>query len=351
MQWTSRCSASRPRALQAANHEWFHGTTDADLPASTLWPGAQFQWLVGEDRCSLQGPFCQSTWQTWQWKIKRRNIQWHPFADDLLIVPGNPKKQRFSIAMFDCCQKVFIHFLLYVLVRFHALRQGLVGCAAGHQVTEELAIRLGEARWKLLALLYNIIKGSWEAILPSYEWLLLDGIDYDEVWSSSETWPWWRVVWDFTLHNNTSEKNSLWWRVVWDFTLHNNTSENNWLWWRVVWDFTLHNNTSEKNSLWRRVVWDFTLHNNTSEKNSLWWRVVWDFTLHNNTSENNWLWWSVVWDSALHNNTAEKNWLWWRVVWDFTLQNNTSEKNWLWWRVVEAVELTLMKGGRSHNNT
>lgn len=59
--------------------------------------------------------------------------------------------------MFDCCQKVFIHFLLYVLVRFHALRQGLVGCAAGHQVTEELAIRLGEARWKLLALLYNII--------------------------------------------------------------------------------------------------------------------------------------------------------------------------------------------------
>lgn len=26
-----------------------------------------------------------------------------------------------------------------------SLRQGLVGCAAGHQVTEELAIRLGEA--------------------------------------------------------------------------------------------------------------------------------------------------------------------------------------------------------------
>ena len=62
-----------------------------------------------------------------------------------------------------------------------------------------------------------IIKGSWEAILPSYEWLLLDGIDYDEGWCASETWPWWRVVWDFTLHNNTSEKNWLWWRVVWDF--------------------------------------------------------------------------------------------------------------------------------------
>ena len=28
---------------------------------------------------------------------------------------------------------------------FAQLRQGLVGCAAGHQVTEELAIRLGEA--------------------------------------------------------------------------------------------------------------------------------------------------------------------------------------------------------------
>ena len=31
-------------------------------------------------------------------------------------------------------------------------------------------------------ILYYIIKGSWEAILPSYEWLLLDGIDYDEGW-------------------------------------------------------------------------------------------------------------------------------------------------------------------------
>eukprot|EP00435_Cladocopium_sp_Y103_P040838 s586_g11.t1 len=56
---TLRERSHRPRALQAANHEWFHGTTDAELPASTL--------------------------------------------------------------------------------------QGLVGCAAGHQVTEELAIRLGEA--------------------------------------------------------------------------------------------------------------------------------------------------------------------------------------------------------------
>ena len=136
-----------------------------------------------------------------------------------------------------------------------------------------------------------LIKGSWEAILPSYEWLLLDGIDYDEGWCASETWPWWRVVWDFTLHNNTSEKNSLWWRVV----------------------------------------WGFTLHNNTSEKNSLWWRVVWDFTLHNNTSENNWLWWRVVWDSALHNNTSEKNWLWWRVVWDF---RSGDKGKWWRWEVV-----------------
>ena len=49
-----------------------------------------------------------------------------------------------------------------------------------------------------------IIKGSWEAILPSYEWLLLDGIDYDEEWCARETWwnwLWWRVVreWDLTL--------------------------------------------------------------------------------------------------------------------------------------------------------
>ena len=52
--------------------------------------------------------------------------------------------------------------------------------------------------------LCGLIKGSWEAILPSYEWLLLDGIDYDEGWCASETWwnwLWWRVVreWDLTL--------------------------------------------------------------------------------------------------------------------------------------------------------
>ena len=66
------------------------------------------------------------------------------------------------------------------------------------------------------AYLLTIIKGSWEAILPSYEWLLLDGIDYDEGWCASETWPWWRVVWAFALHDNTE-----WWRVVreWDLTL------------------------------------------------------------------------------------------------------------------------------------
>ena len=86
----------------------------------------------------------------------------------------------------------------------------------------------------------------------------------------SENWLWWRVVWAFTLHDNTSGKNWPWWRVVWDFTLHNNTWVKNWLWWRVVWDFTLHDNTSGKNLLWWRVVWDFTLHDNTSGKNWLW---------------------------------------------------------------------------------
>ena len=79
-------------------------------------------------------------------------------------------------------------------------------------------------------------------------------IQSDEGWCASETWPWWRVVWAFALHDNTAEKNWPWWRVVWDFTLHNNTSEKNWPWWRVVWDFTLHDNTSGKNLLWWRVV-------------------------------------------------------------------------------------------------
>ena len=59
-------------------------------------------------------------------------------------------------------------------------------------------------------------------------------IDLDEGWCETlhyilihhkEDWPWWRVVWDITLHNNTSQKDWPWWRVVWDITLHNNTSQ------------------------------------------------------------------------------------------------------------------------------
>ena len=212
--------------------------------------------------------------------------------------------------------------------------------------------------WKLI-LLYIIIitiiiiKGSWEAILPSYEWLLLDGIDYDEGWCASETWPWnntsqtdwpwWRVVWDFTLQNNTSQTDWPWWRVVWDFTLQNNTSQKDWPRWRVVWDFTLQNNTSQTGWPWWRVVWDFTLQNNTSQKDWPRWRVVWDFTLHNKSSQTDWPWWRVVWDFTLHNKSSQKDWPWWRVVWDFTLHNNTSQKDWPWWRVV--WDMTL------HNNT
>ena len=104
-------------------------------------------------------------------------------------------------------------------------------------------------------------------------------------------WPWWSAVWDFTSHNNTSQKNWPWWRAVWDFTSHNNTSQKTWPWWSAVWDFTSHNNTSQKNWPWWRVVWDFTSHNNTSQKNWPWWRAVWDFTSHNNTSQKNWPAW------------------------------------------------------------
>ena len=39
----------------------------------------------------------------------------------------------------------------------------------------------GAARHHCRLILKNI-KGSWEAILPNYEKLLLDAIDYDEGW-------------------------------------------------------------------------------------------------------------------------------------------------------------------------
>ena len=36
LQLTPTAQTSRPRALQVANHEWFHSSSDAELPASTL---------------------------------------------------------------------------------------------------------------------------------------------------------------------------------------------------------------------------------------------------------------------------------------------------------------------------
>ena len=92
-----------------------------------------------------------------------------------------------------------------------------------------------------------IITGSWEAILPSYQRKLGSNTSELRVTFTWWNWPWWRAVWDFTSHSNTSQKNWPWWRAVWDFTSHNNTSQKNWPWWRAVCDFTLHSNTSQKN--------------------------------------------------------------------------------------------------------
>ena len=58
-----------------------------------------------------------------------------------------------------------------------------------------------------------MFKGSWEAILPSYEWLLLDGIDYDEGWCE-------------TLHYITIHQKRIDFDEGWCETLHYITTHN-----------------------------------------------------------------------------------------------------------------------------
>ena len=133
-----------------------------------------------------------------------------------------------------------------------------------------------------------LIKGSWEAILPCYEWLLLwwrvvrewdlilmqltmmkggvrvrldlDAIDYDEGWCASETWSWcnwlWcRVVceWDLILMQLTMMKGGVRVRLDLDAIDYDEgwcASETwswwNWLWWRVV--------SGEEGKWWGREV-------------------------------------------------------------------------------------------------
>jgi hypothetical protein len=98
---------------------------------------------------------------------------------------------------------------------------------------------------------------------PAWARMMNDANDFQRFNNASElNWPWWRALYDLTLHNCISQKNWPWWRLVCDFTSHNNISEKNWPWWRVVCDFTLHSITSDMNWPWWREVCDFAAHNN-----------------------------------------------------------------------------------------
>ena len=219
-----------------------------------------------------------------------------------------------------------------------------------------------------------MIKGSWEAILPSYEWLLLDGIDYDEGWCASETWHWWRVVWAFALHDNTE-----WWRVVreWDLTLMKGGVSLCITWqYRVMkggarvrldldegWCEPLHYMTIQQKRTdfdegWCETLHYITIHQKRTDLDEGWCETWHYITIHQKRTDLDEGWCETLhyitihewradfdegWCETLHNNTWVKNWLWWRVVWDFTLHDNTWVKNWLWvlQRVVVPVCVVL----------
>ena len=109
---------------------------------------------------------------------------------------------------------------------------------------------------KYILIYINIIKGSWEAILPCYEWLLLwwrvvrewdlilmqltmmkggarVRLDYDEGWCASETWSgeegkwWWRGV----VTKGSGEEGKWWRREV---MMKGSGDEGKWWRWEVV---------------------------------------------------------------------------------------------------------------------
>ena len=214
----------------------------------------------------------------------------------------------------------------------------------------------------------NVIKGSWEAILPRYgqiefwvlkwwrvvrDWHLtlkggvrlrldLEGwCAIEKGWCAIDTWPWrvvWRVVcdWDLTLKGGARlRKGGA--RLTLDLEgwCEGWCAIETWPW-RVVrdWDLTLKGGVRLRLDLegWCAIeTWP--------------WRVVWDFT---------WPWWRVVADRI-------ETWPW-RVLrdWDLILKGGVrlrldlegccAIETWPW-RVVCDWDLTLMKGGcRSHCN-
>lgn len=69
LQLTPTAQTSRPRALQVANHEWFHSSSDAELPASTL--------CLDCIKCPLKSKsyYHDSTIKKWNGKVKKKSMR------------------------------------------------------------------------------------------------------------------------------------------------------------------------------------------------------------------------------------------------------------------------------------
>ena len=156
---------------------------------------------------------------------------------------------------------------------------------------------------------YRVIKGSWEAIFPVYGWLLPDEgwceiLHHIKIRSMKagvrlyiiQQYSQWRVVWDFTSHNNTLNEG---WCETWHhITIHSMKGGarlyiiQQYSQWRVVWDFTSHNNTL--NEGWCETWHHITIHSMKGgvrlyiTQQYMQWRVVCDFMSPNNTCNEGW---------------------------------------------------------------
>ena len=172
-------------------------------------------------------------------------------------------------------------------------------------------------------------------MLPSYEWLLLDGIDYDEGWCASETWwnwLWWRVVREWDLMELTMMKGGArvrldldegWCEPLHYMTIQQKRTDFDEGWCETLHYITIHEWRTDFDEGWCEPLHYMTIHQERTDLDEGWCETLHYITIHEWRTD-----FDEGWCETLHyDNTSGKNWPWWRVVWDFTLHNNTWVKN------------------------
>ena len=221
----------------------------------------------------------------------------------------------------------------------------------------------------------TLIKGSWEAILPSYGWLLPDEawcetvcyltihherIDLDEGWCETlhciaihhkridldEGWC--ETLHYITMHQKRIDLDEGWCETLHYITIHHKRIDLDEGWCETLqgWCATLHyiaihHKRIDLDEGWCATLHCIAIHHKRIDLDEGWCETLYYITIHHKRLDLNegrceTLYITIHhkridldegWCETLHKNTSQKNRPWWRAVWNFTIHNNTSQKN------------------------